>query len=536
MLDMHPVAASDLVYLRPEAKLEPLVCRFYAWPHLIAPAQLALHIAFRFVPLLRSFIDNPGVHLAASADPNLYGGPFVDLGADDLPRVSALLADIESRCAPLLTLAHDLRALDARLQQEATGQGVGAFYAELPASLRGLVEVLYDQNHRPALRLFERLLADAYDLAETQEIMLTLADEGDRPFFMSTPRVERPGNMFFAMPFTDPRIDALAEMRSRPAAFARIAALFGIEGDMHEQFQRYFTRTAPPDRKREVPAPGRVRVRYFGHACVLVETAETSFLFDPMLALEPLGDGRLCLSDLPEQIDYVVLSHPHQDHFNPEMLLQLRSRIGQVVVPRNNGGFLADPSMKLCLERLGLRDVVMLDLFERVGVPGGELLSLPFTGEHGDLNILSKHCLALSLHGRKLLFLVDSDGRDPMLYHRVMHDVGPIDALFLGMECDGAPLNWLYEPLLTNGVGRRNNESRRLSGADCARAQAVLSAIETPRVYIYAMGQEPWLKYIMGLEYTPDAVQLRESNRFMQACADAGIEAERLYLHKELLL
>jgi hypothetical protein len=77
---------SDPVYLRPEAKLEPLVCRFYAWPHLIAPAQLALHIAFRFVPLLRSFIDNPGVHVAASTDPGMYGGPFIDLGKDDLTR------------------------------------------------------------------------------------------------------------------------------------------------------------------------------------------------------------------------------------------------------------------------------------------------------------------------------------------------------------------------------------------------------------------------------------------------------------------
>lgn len=36
--------ALDWVYLRPETKLEPLACRFYAWPHPIAPAQPSLHL------------------------------------------------------------------------------------------------------------------------------------------------------------------------------------------------------------------------------------------------------------------------------------------------------------------------------------------------------------------------------------------------------------------------------------------------------------------------------------------------------------
>ena len=48
-----------------------------------------------------------------------------------------------------------------------------------------------------------------------------------------------------------------------------------------------------------------------------------AMLFDPMLAIETKDDGRLTLADLPDHIDYVVLSHAHQDHFNPEMLLLL---------------------------------------------------------------------------------------------------------------------------------------------------------------------------------------------------------------------
>jgi hypothetical protein len=55
-----------------------------------------------------------------------------------------------------------------------------------------------------------------------------------------------------------------------------------------------------------------VRVRYFGHACVLVETA---VLTDPFVSYDyPAEVPRYTLADLPDQIDYALITHAHSDH------------------------------------------------------------------------------------------------------------------------------------------------------------------------------------------------------------------------------
>ena len=43
------------------------------------------------------------------------------------------------------------------------------------------------------------------------------------------------------------------------------------------------------------------------------------------------------------------------------------------------------------------------------------------------------------------------------------------------------------------------------------------------------MGQEPWLKYVSGLQYTAESKQIIESDKFVERCRSAGIPAERLY-------
>jgi L-ascorbate metabolism protein UlaG (beta-lactamase superfamily) len=269
----------------------------------------------------------------------------------------------------------------------------------------------------------------------------------------------------------------------------------------------------------------------------LVQTAQVSILFDPMLAFEDVPDGRFTFCDLPPFIDYVVLTHNHQDHCSPEMLMQLRHRVGRVIVPRNNTGSLCDPSMKLILRRLGITRVDVLDAFDRIELPEGQLTALPFAGEHTDLDIHTKQTAFVSLKGRGILFLVDSDGWDPALYRRVIGKLRqPVDMLFLGMECHGAPLTWLYGPLLTQRISRRDDESRRLSGANCERAWNVLQEIRAPNVLVYAMGQEPWLRFVMGLEYAPDSIQLTESAKFVERCAQSGVRAEYLRTSAEFTL
>lgn len=124
---------------------------------------------------------------------------------------------------------------------------------------------------------------------------------------------------------------------------------------------------------------------------------------------------------------------------------------------------------------------------------------------------------------------------DPVLFRRIARRLPPgLDALFIGMECHGAPLSWLYGPLLRAKISRRDDESRRLSGLDAKRAWNVLKELPVSRVFVYAMGQLPWLKHIMGLQYTPESIQLKECEEFLLMCKNSNIPAENLFISKQM--
>lgn len=522
------------VFLKPETKLVPLAGGWYAWIHLICPAQRALNVAYRHIPLLQSFVKNSAVHVSASQDPTLYAGPFVHLRHEQVTEARHLLEQTLAAGAGLLRFARDWRRLDEELQSTAHGYSLSAFYGRLSPSLAGLVELLYDTNNHPRVRLYEELLYDEALWADSYAIRLSLLSERERPFFMSTPLLQSADSIEFSMTLADARVDLLAAMRTQPASLADTACALGVTAAQRPLFDSFFTTVSPARTAYRYDGNG-VRVRYFGHACVLVQTARTAVLIDPMFAWETNDkDGRFTFVDLPDHIDYVILTHAHQDHCSPEMLIQLRHRIGRVIVPGNNSGSITDPSMKLALRFLGIERVTVLEAFDAVEFAEGAITSLPFPGEHVDLDIHSRHGIHLDISGRKFAFLVDSEGLDPVLFRHIARRVGNLDALFMGMECYGAPLSWLYGPLLTKPLSRRDDDSRRLSGLDGARAWQVLQALNSPRVFVYGMGQEPWLRHIMGPEYAPESVQLTEIRALLERCRQAGIQADSLFISHQV--
>jgi hypothetical protein len=122
------------------------------------------------------------------------------------------------------------------------------------------------------------------------------------------------------------------------------------------------------------------------------------------------------------------------------------------------------------------------------------------------------------------------------MYEHVQKAIGDVDAFFVGMECDGAPVSWIYGPLLTQKLDRAKDRSRRLAGSNYERARAMVDQFHCKEVYVYAMGQEPWLNHIMSIKYTDKSNPIIQSDRLIEMCQKRGIVAERLFGEKEILL
>ena len=260
-------------------------------------------------------------------------------------------------------------------------------------------------------------------------------------------------------------------------------------------------------------------------------------LFDPVLSYTYENSiHRYTYCDLPDTIDYVLITHNHQDHILFETLLQIRHKVKNILVPRNGGGRLQDPSLKLLLENAGFRNVIEITEMEEVVAGGLRITGLPFLGEHADLDIMTKMAWLVKIGPHALLFAADSCNIEPRLYEHLHSQIGDVDALFLGMECNGAPLTWLYGPLLTHRIERAMDESRRLSGSNFEQAMEIVKCINCRSAYVYAMGQEPWLNYIMSIKYTEQSRPIVESDRLIAECRQRGLIAERLFGEKEILL
>ena len=174
-------------------------------------------------------------------------------------------------------------------------------------------------------------------------------------------------------------------------------------------------------------------------------------------------------------------------------------------------------------------NVKELQPLETLSFAKGSITGLPFMGEHGDLDIQSKLGFRMEIEGTRVLALADSNNIVPELYAHVHRIYGDIDVLFLGMECDGAPISWLYGPYFPQKPSPAQDQSRRLSGSDFEAAIDLVNRFHPQEVYVYAMGQEPWIKYITSTRYTEASNPIIQSNKLLAACKDQGILAERLY-------
>lgn len=516
--------------------VEPLVNRWAAWAHLVPPVASSLHLQHYQLNLLQSYLDDPKFHVQACRDRKLRSGPFVDIPSERAPEVAELLASTRARMADNLELATSLMEFHKQIVREATGHSLEPYYQQLPESLQGYVELIYDYFNRPIVRVFESLLYESkYYHRELQSLRLFKHTNDDaRPFIMSTPRLPAEGQVDWELPFESSQLDEFFKLDGAPRPLGLIRELLGLPVAREKELLPLLTREpAPPRAEWNEPA---VRVRYIGHACVLVEWKGVAILTDPYIGAVPAEGGleRFTYEDLPERIDYVLITHNHHDHFCLETLLRLRRRIGCLVVPKSSGVFYGDMSLKLLAQKVGFKNVVELESLGSIPLPGGEIVAIPFLGEHADLPH-SKSAFVVRAGNEQMLFGADSDCLDRRMYEHVRRILGPVQTIFLGMECVGAPLSWSAGAFLPAKPERSQDQSRRYKGCDSSRALEILEALEAERIFIYAMGMEPWLEHLLGLGYTPDAVQILESNKLLIDTRERGFAVtERLYGKRDI--
>lgn len=528
----------DKQYLKPTTKIEPLIWNWYAWPYLIPPHTAACNVVERHLKIMESYVANPKIHADAVKNPKMLGGPFIDLDGLRTDEISKLIVKTKSDCVEYITLNETLKTLDRLLQVEAIGDSLETIYQKIPQPLKGLIELVYDLNNRPSMRLIEPLFYKTYYTDIHQTLALSTIFEDERKFLLSTPRLDQKDEIYINTGFSSPDAANLLRMREKPYDLNLLKEIFKIPENKQKLFNSLFTPEIPIKLEDRNYNGNGVRLRYFGHACLLVETDSVSILFDPVVSY-PIPNNevpRYTFADLPDHIDYVIITHNHQDHLMFETLLQLRHKVGQLIFPSNQLGALQDPSIKLIMQHVGFSSCIEMKEMESIPIKDGEIIALPFLGEHADLNIQSKLSFYIQIKKKKFLFAADSNNIEPTLYDRIFKWIGGIDFLFLGMECEGAPLTWLYGPLLSQPIKRSFDRNRTLSGSNFDKAYSIAQKSQCKEAYIYAMGQEPWLGYIMSLKYESNSIQMTESDKFVQNCRENGVTSERLFGKKEWVL
>jgi L-ascorbate metabolism protein UlaG (beta-lactamase superfamily) len=512
-------------FLRPDAIIEPLVDGFYAWLHTVTPVQAAMNLAFVQVPLLESYLQSPLVHINACRNPQLRGGFFVGIEESRSGEVRDLLASIKRDRAEMLGFAQAVAEAEELVRTSATGFDLTPLYPKLPSALSGLVEIAYDTSNQPAIRYIEPAVyrSNVYTEAR-QSVQLSLETGVERPFILSTPRLASSEVLDLRIPFRHPGLQELFRSRVHGTTLSRLREMLELDDDEAAALAGLM---AKQDLSADRHIDSGARIRYFNHACLVLQTPEAAIITDPWVSADASATDRFTYRDLPDHIDLALITHGHQDHIVLETLLALRGRIGTVVVPRSSRGNMADPSIALYLSHLGL-PVTEVDDFSEIEFPGGTVTATPFLGEHADLDIRAKSTYCVRLGGRTVFVGADSSGIDPGLYRYMRGEVGQVDVAFLGMECAGAPLTWLYQGLLTKPVTKKMSDSRTLSGSNAEQAAGIMTELGASEAYVYAMGEESWLGHVMATTYNEDSYQLKQVAEFVAWCADHGIKSDHL--------
>jgi L-ascorbate metabolism protein UlaG (beta-lactamase superfamily) len=162
------------------------------------------------------------------------------------------------------------------------------------------------------------------------------------------------------------------------------------------------------------------RVRFLGHATVLIDLDETRLLTDPLLRRWVSGllwRHPIPRSELNHPVDGVLISHMHQDHLDVPSLRQLGSDV-RLLVPRRAGPFLTRRGFHRVSE-LQIGESATVDAVRIAATPASHTGFRPPFGPWGG-------CLGFVIEGSlRIYFAGDTD------IFPEMASLGPIDVALL---------------------------------------------------------------------------------------------------------
>ena len=159
----------------------------------------------------------------------MLGGPFINYDASKVGAIKALIDKTTREQQHLLEFAEAVKQLDDMLTNEANGYALTPLYEKIPEPLKGYVELVYDANNHPSIRFIEGLLYKSrFYSSDSQSVAMSLLNNDDRQFILSTPLLEDENRLHLKMAFKDERINELFKMKRTPQPYEYIRDLFEI--------------------------------------------------------------------------------------------------------------------------------------------------------------------------------------------------------------------------------------------------------------------------------------------------------------------
>jgi UDP-MurNAc hydroxylase len=129
-----------------------------------------------------------------------------------------------------------------------------------------------------------------------------------------------------------------------------------------------------------------MRVTYYGQACTLVEAAGKKILTDPWLTegayfgtwfhTHILEQAGVTPRTFPKDVDYIFLSHEHEDHVDPATLAHFSSNVPVLICK------FPTPKFRRYLESLGLTNIREIPLGQETTLAGGVSVTIFGTAEY----------------------------------------------------------------------------------------------------------------------------------------------------------